>query len=151
MTIENYLVNNSTFNVVCGYYTEIVAFDEGNIIEVLGAGLTITNVDSAEAAADGNGLVLESSESINLEDLFTDVMFRFSIQIVFNGVVADGDVITMDNGSEDLTFTKSDQELTSGGSTFFPDLMTAKDYVLSMSMIDINLPDSGQRDRFVDF
>ncbi len=93
--------------------------------------------------SDNIGIEMDDTDSVTLEDFFSDEDYLGSVQVVFTGEIVgnSGDsnsVVVLSQTSDIKTFTKSGITMDEGGNLFIGHSDTGGVWVFSASFIDNN-------------
>ena len=149
--IEDLTINDASQDTNCGSYLAAFTFDNGTPVDSFGSSRTITKSGTITVPGDGDGLEVDSSDSLTLSDVSTTTKLFFSVQVVFTGEIVDGNVITLETASQSQIFSKSGITMTSGVNLFNGHSNTGNAWILSMNFIDTDGDDFPNTQRFVDF
>ena len=148
--IEALVIDEPLLSVDCGYYVSAFTFPDGVATDSLDGGVTLS-IDG-DVTVDADGIVVDITDTLTLEDVFTTSDILGSVQVVFNGeIIEDEDdddekpvVILSSTGSERI-FYREGNTITDGGNIFSGHSNTGSDWVFSAGFIDNNMEMSDEK------
>ena len=150
------MVNNPALTVDCSYYKSAFEWTAGIVTDTLGGGLNLLVSGSVTIPGDNNGIVVDNTDLVILEDFFPTEDYLASVQVVFTGEIVgnsgDGDsVVILTQASDIRAFNRSGTTLDHGGNLFNGHSNTGDVWVFSASFMDNNYVDNNVKERLVDF
>ena len=77
--IESLIVNNATYDMDCAYYESAFTFSSGTAVDSFDGSLSISTVGTIDVPGDGNGLEVDETDTIILENVTTGNRMFFSV------------------------------------------------------------------------
>ncbi len=91
--IETLFVNNTSYSVDCGHYTNAFTFQSGTPVDSLGSSLTLAIDGTVTVPGSGVDIEVDPTDSVTLVNVLTDGYFIASFQVVFTGEIEGPEVM----------------------------------------------------------